>query len=106
MCVERDESTEISWYPDTQTSLSGATKLKEPAMATHRETKSMTLRLDEPLAETVQAIAEVEGSTVSDVIRDALTEHVKRRRVDPKFQQLLQRNLERHAKLLSMLADG
>jgi hypothetical protein len=66
----------------------------------------MTLRLDEPLAEHVQAIAEVEGSTVSDVIRDALTEHVERRRSDPNFQKLLKRNLERHAELLSMLADG
>lgn len=75
-------------------------------MATPRDTKNMTLRLDEPLAENVQAIAEVEGSTVSDVIRDALTEHVERRRSDPDFQKLLKRNLERHAQLLSMLADG
>jgi predicted transcriptional regulator len=75
-------------------------------MATPRDTKNMTLRLDEPLAENVQAIAEVEGSTVSDVIRDALSEHVERRRADPEFQKQLKRNLERHAQLLSMLADG
>lgn len=66
----------------------------------------MTLRLDESLAESVQAIAEVEGSTVSDVIRDALSEHVEQRRADPEFQKLLKRNLERHAQLLSLLADG
>ncbi len=75
-------------------------------MATPQETKNMTLRLDEPLAENVQAVAEVEGSTVSDVIRDALTEYVERRRSDPEFQKLVKRNLERHAQLLSMLADG
>lgn len=34
-------------------------------------------------AENVQAIAEVEGSTVSDVIRNALGEHVGRRKADP-----------------------
>ena len=75
-------------------------------MAAARETKNMTLRMDEALAENVQSIAEVEGSTVSDVIRSAISEHVDRRRADPEFQKLLKRNMERHAQLLSMLADG
>lgn len=75
-------------------------------MAASRDMKNMTLRMDEALAENVQAIAEVEGSTVSDVIRNALSEHVDRRKADPDFQKLLKRNMERHAQLLSMLADG
>ena len=75
-------------------------------MASQRETKSMTLRIDEALAERVRTIAEVEGSTVSDAIRDALAEHVERRRRDPEFQTMLRRNLRRHEELLSMLADG
>lgn len=66
----------------------------------------MTLRMDEALAGNVQAIAEVEGSTVSDVIRSAISEHVERRKADPEFQKLLKRNIERHAQLLGMLADG
>lgn len=70
------------------------------------EMKNMTLRMDEKLAENVQAIAEVEGTTVSDVIRTAISEHVDRRRADPEFQKLLKRNIERHAQLLGMLADG
>ena len=70
------------------------------------DTKSMTLRMDERLAEKVQSIAEVEGTTVSNVIRDALAEHVERRRRDPEFQAMLQRNLQRHQELLNMLADG
>ena len=69
-------------------------------------TKSMTLRMDERLAEKVQSIAEVEGTTVSNVIRDALAEHVERRRRDPELQAMLQRNLQRHQELLNMLADG
>ena len=69
-------------------------------------TKSMTLRMEEPLADKVQTIAEVEGATVSDVIRDALAEHVERRRRDPEFQAMLKRNLRRHQELLNMLADG
>ena len=68
--------------------------------------KSMTLRLEEPLAARVQTIAEVEGTTVSDVIRDALADHVERRRRDPEFQAMLKRNLRRHKELLDLLADG
>lgn len=75
-------------------------------MTESRETKNMTLRMDEELAENVRAIAEVEGSTVSDVIRTAISEHAARRKADPEFQKLLRRNMERHAKLLSMLAEG
>ena len=75
-------------------------------MAPQGDTKSMTLRIDENLAERVRTIAEVEGSSVSDVIRDALAEHVESRRRDPEFQAMLKRNLRRHEELLSMLADG
>ena len=75
-------------------------------MASQGDTKSMTLRIDEALAERVRTIAEVEDTTVSEVIRDALAEHVERRRRDPEFQAMLQRNLRRHEELLRMLADG
>ena len=75
-------------------------------MASQGDTKSMTLRIDEALAERVRTIAEVEDTTVSEVIRDALAEHVERRRRDPEFQTMLQRNLRRQEELLSMLADG
>ncbi len=70
------------------------------------EIKNMTLRMEESLADTVQAIAEVEGTTVTDVIRTAISEHVDRRKADPEFKKMLKRNMERHAQLLSMLADG
>ncbi len=70
------------------------------------EMKNMTLRLDESLADSVQAIAQVEDTTVTDVIRTAISEHVDRRKADPDFQKLLKRNMERHAQLLSLLADG
>ena len=75
-------------------------------MAPQGEIRSMTLRIDENLAERVRTIAEVEEATVSDVIRDALAEHVERRRRDPEFQAMLKRNLRRHEELLGMLADG
>lgn len=75
-------------------------------MPAQTDTKNLTLRIDRDLADQARTVADVEGSTVSDVIRDALTEHVERRRQDPEFQALLRRNLERHQELLNMLADG
>jgi len=69
-------------------------------------TKNMTLRLDKDLAERVQAVAEVEGASVSEVIRDAIAAHVEQRRKDPVFQKLLEENISRHARLLKMLAEG
>lgn len=69
-------------------------------------TKNMTLRLDLDLAERVQTVAEVDGQSVSDVVRDAIAAHVERRRKDPRFQKLLEENLDRHARLLKMLAEG
>ena len=75
-------------------------------MPIQTDTKSLTLRMDRALADQARAVADVEGSTVSDVIRDALTEHVERRRRDPEFQALLRRNLERHQELLNMLAES
>lgn len=75
-------------------------------MPAQTDTKNLTLRIDRDLADQARTVADVEGSTVSDVIRDALTEHVERRRQDPEFQALLRRNLERHQELLNMLADS
>ena len=75
-------------------------------MPAQTETKSLVLRINRTLAEQARAVAEVEDSTVTDVIRDALTEHVERRRRDPEFQALLRRNLERHQEMLNMLADS
>ena len=75
-------------------------------MPTQTDTKNLTLRIDRALADQARTVADVQGSTVSDVIRDALAEHVERRRRDPEFQALLQRNLERHQELLNMLAGS
>jgi predicted transcriptional regulator len=69
-------------------------------------TKNMTLRMDKRLAEKIQTIADVEDTTVSDVIRGALADHVERRHRDPGFQAMLQRNLQRRRQLLDMLADA
>ena len=43
---------------------------------------------------------------MADDIHHALAEHVEQRRSDPEFLETLTRNLDRHQRLLSMLADG
>lgn len=69
------------------------------------DTKNVLLRLDPDVAEQLSAIAEVEGRAVSAVMRDALAEHIDRRRRDPAFRRLMRQSLKRHARLLAALED-
>ena len=69
-------------------------------------TKNMLLRLDPELAERLQLVAEVEGRSISDVVREAIAELVARRRDDDHFLRLLEQNLARHQRLLELLRDG
>jgi len=68
-------------------------------------TKNMVLRLDPGLAERLEAVAEVEGRSVSDVVRESITSLVEERQRDERFIQLLEDNLARHQRILEMLRD-
>ena len=68
-------------------------------------TKNMVLRLDPGLAERLEAVAEVEGRSVSDVVREAITSLVEERQRDERFIQLLEDNVARHQRILQMLRD-
>jgi predicted DNA-binding protein len=76
-------------------------------MATERSagTKNIMLRLDPELAERVQAVADVEGRSVSDVLREAVARLVEQRRKDKHFIRLLEENIARHQRLLKALRD-
>jgi predicted transcriptional regulator len=65
----------------------------------------MVLRLDPELAERLEAVAEVEGRSVSDVVREAITTLVTARQQDKKFIRLLEDNLARHQRILQMLRE-
>lgn len=69
------------------------------------DTKSMTLRLDQELADKLEAVAEVQDRAIAEVVRSAIREHIERCQQDPEFQEMLRRNLERHERLLQMLAE-
>jgi predicted transcriptional regulator len=76
-------------------------------MATERPagTKNIVLRLDPQLAERLQTVADVEGRSVSDVLREAVASLVEQRRTDERFLRLLEENLARHQRLLEALRD-
>jgi predicted DNA-binding protein len=65
----------------------------------------MVLRLEPGLAERLEAVAEVEGRSVSDVVREAITSLVEERQRDERFIQLLENNVARHQRILRMLRD-
>ena len=65
----------------------------------------MVLRLDPALAERLEAVAEVEGRSVSDVVREAIAALVTARQQDERFIQLVENNLARHQRILEMLRD-
>lgn len=70
------------------------------------QTKNMMLRLDRELAERLQAVAEVEGRAMADVVREAITALVEQRRKDRQFRKKLEESLARHQRLLDLLRDG
>ena len=74
-------------------------------MAGDSGTKNMLLRLDPELAERLRAVAEVEGRSVSDVAREAITALVEQRRSDKTFTSLLRQSMERHERTLSLLRE-
>ena len=68
-------------------------------------TKNLLLRLDHDLAERLQTVADVEGRSVSDVVREAIIKLVEQRRRDKRFLRLLDDNLARHQQALKLLQD-
>jgi predicted transcriptional regulator len=78
---------------------------KQPGGTGNLSTKNMVLRLDPQLAERLQAVAEVEGRSVSDVVREAIASLVEQRRSDRRFRRLLEENLARHRRMLELLRD-
>jgi|1185.fasta_scaffold356249_2 predicted transcriptional regulator len=66
----------------------------------------MVLRLDPALAERLQVVADAEGRSVSDVVREAIGDLIERRRKDTAFIRLLEDNLVRHERVLRALKDA
>jgi predicted transcriptional regulator len=74
--------------------------------ATPKKTRDMVLRLSPELSEQLRAVADVEGRTVSDIAREAITELVEARRRDKRFMGRLEETLARHQRTLDALRRG
>ena len=70
------------------------------------DTKNLVLRLDPALAAQLQAVADIEERTVSDVVREAIRDLVAARRKDKRFQRRLQDNARRYSEVLDELRGG
>ena len=67
-------------------------------------TKSLTVRLSDELAADTAAIARVDGSSVNETVKQALSEAIERRRSDPNFRARLRRIVSEDQELLERLA--
>ena len=73
-------------------------------MGTEPKRKAMTLRIDMETAEQLEALEQVEGMPVSEVVRAALVRHIEERRDDAEFQKRLRDSMERNRLILERLA--
>jgi hypothetical protein len=68
--------------------------------------KNMTLRLSAEQATELEAVARAEGISVSDAVREAIKEHVERKRRDEKFRARVRAVMERDREILDRLAGS
>jgi hypothetical protein len=66
--------------------------------------KNMTLRLTSEQAAELEAVARAEGISVSDAVREAIAEHIERKRNDEAFRQRLRAVMERDREILDRLS--
>ncbi len=66
--------------------------------------KNMTLRLSAVQADELEAVARAEGISVSDAVREAITEHIERKRKDEAFRERLRAVMKRDREILERLA--
>lgn len=67
--------------------------------------KAMTLRLPSEQADALELVADVDGVSMSEAVRDAIESHIENRRSDEGFQQRLADSMERHKRILERLAN-
>jgi predicted transcriptional regulator len=67
-------------------------------------TKTMTLRLPPEQAADLETVARADNVHVSDAVRQAIAEHIERRRRDKEFQARLERLIEQNREALERLA--
>jgi len=67
--------------------------------------KAISVRIPDEMTEELAAISRVQDIPISEVIREAIENHIITRRTDKKFQQLLKKRLEEDQQLLERFAE-
>jgi predicted transcriptional regulator len=60
----------------------------------------LSLRLDDAVGEELDLVAQVDGLTISDVLRAALRAHLRQRKADAGFQAAVEAYLDRQRQIL------
>lgn len=60
----------------------------------------MTIRFEPGLAEDLATVAAVDGRPVSEIVRQAVADHVDARKADPRFRAALREHITRVRRLL------
>jgi predicted DNA-binding protein len=68
--------------------------------------KAMTLRLPAEQAEALEKVAEVDGISLTEAIREAIDAHIAERTADDTFQERLKNSMDRHQRILDRLAKA
>lgn len=66
--------------------------------------KTMTLRLDDERAATLELVARADDQTLTDAVRTAIDAHIAQRRRDKDFMARLRERHQREAELYERLA--
>ncbi len=66
--------------------------------------KATSLRLPEPMAAELAAVARADGMPISEAVRQAIEKHIADRRADAGFQERLRKLFEEDQKVLKLLA--
>lgn len=66
--------------------------------------KATSLRLPEPMAAELAAVARADGIPISEAVRQAIEKHIAERRADEQFQKRLKKLLEEDQRLLKRLS--
>jgi predicted DNA-binding protein len=68
--------------------------------------KALTLRLPAEQAEALEKVAEIDETSVTEAIREAIDAHIAQRVADEEFQRRLKASMDRHQRVLDRLAKG
>lgn len=66
--------------------------------------KTMSLRLDDQQAATLELVARADDRTVTETVRSAIDAHIEERRGDAEFQERLRRYMDEERAVLDRLA--